>query len=416
MRRVATLFVSAAAVVQGAWAPKPQVATLGAALPVAAETTIAQAFPCLGRQIDATDKPGTLIVLRGFDDGTVPAGQNGPLNDRGYLLGFAAVANLRSSKVMVTLEGDDAKAAQAALQGRTDVQKVTLDGAFTAYDQRTEEKTRGLDAFLFFAQANASRDYSYSALQFTGVLEANGMPLAGGSFRHKAVLNNVGTRYNVSVFRGDSDLGATFARASFQAVGDIEALLVDLTILSAITRLYDIDASACLNRPGGADYTSTSDALYDQSSRQQLDDRTIAALFRLGYLAHPTLDYSPSVSRALRQFQSRYGLPPDGLPNKPTFASLGRALIDGETRPNGVDLIDAQLGAALEAGHSGQTVSWSQGGAAGWVTIGQTWVNYQKLGRPCRAFSHEVRIDGKRLIQPERIACRLDAGVWATLS
>lgn len=416
VRRLAKLCLLPLVVVPlGAWAPRYNPATRGGALPVSAESALAASFPCLGRLIDASNGPPVLITIRNFDDGTVPTSQNGPLNDRNYLLGLAAVSNLRSTKVMVTTEGPDREIAIKSLEGRKDVLLVTLDGSYTAYDQRTLDKSKGVDFFLFAVQGTASKDLSYSSIHFTGVLQANGMALSGGAFRHKAVLENRGSRYNISLFTDKADIGATFAKSSFQAIGDLEALLADLAVMTAVSRIYSINLSTCLNAPDGQDYGATAGALFDQLPRQALQDRITAGLFRLGYLRHPTLTYDTSVSRAAREFQDHYGLPPDGLPNQATFVTLGRAEQGREVRAGGADPLDRQLGLALETGRTGSIVSWRMGAMSGQVEISQTWDNYQRQGRTCRAFLHTVEIDRQRYQQPERIACRLDRDVWAPL-
>jgi hypothetical protein len=357
------------------------------------------------------------VSLQNFSDGTVPGGQNGPLNDRSYLSALVAFANLRTDRLMASPAGDQPSVQAAAARahpGET-VKNIALDVSFTAFDQRTEDRSKSFDFFLFKFQGGAARDLSLSALHLTGSILVDGIAKPGGGFRFKAVLQNQGSRASISVFSGDADVGAAFAKSSFQAVGDLEELLVDLAVLTTAQRMYDIDPSVCLNAPMGADYAATTEEVYARMSPREIEDNVTASLFQLGYLAQPVMGFPVEVSRALRTFQARHNLPPDGAPNAPTFLSLGRAVQGRESGPIGTSVTDVQLGHALERGQTGNAVSWSQAGLTGVVTITQTFENYQSLRRPCRAFQHIVTADGRRLMQPERIACRLAPDVWATL-
>ena len=98
----------------------------------------------------------------------------------------------------------------------------------------------------------------------------------------KALVQNRGSRTSISVFGRDTDIGATWAKAAFEGVGDVEESLIDLAALDTVQRLFNLDPSRCLNGPVGTDFVDINAASYQAASaREQSAAAVLAARARV---------------------------------------------------------------------------------------------------------------------------------------
>lgn len=219
-------------------------------LPMAAETRVGSAARCAGKLVDASSGPTVLFVVDDFRDGTVKESEGGgPLNDSNDFVMQQALSNFDSKKILVTRRGEPHRMARARLVG-TQLAEVFVEGRFNAYDQRVEDRSKSVSGFLFWVNAQYARDFSQNALHLTVQLTQDGLSWGPG-FSYKAILQNKGKRYGFGVYTDDADLNLNFARASFQGVGDMERLLIDLAALTVVRRVYGIDVSQCLDAATG---------------------------------------------------------------------------------------------------------------------------------------------------------------------